>query len=52
MYSELTKIDEIADACEIKCYILDVNEELKHAEKKIIKLETIDYNIGTIVEWQ
>lgn len=52
MYSELTNLGEIADACEIKCYILDVSEELKHAEKKIIKLETIDYNIGTIIEWQ
>jgi len=52
MYSELCNLGEIAAACEIKCYICAVDEELKHAEKKLLKLETIDYNINSIVSWQ
>lgn len=52
MYSELLDLNEIAAAEEIKCYILCVVDELKHAEKKLVKLETIEYNIGTIISWQ
>ena len=52
MYQELCALNEIAAAEEIKCYISCVDEELKHAEKKLIKLETIEYNIGTIISWQ
>lgn len=52
MYSELHNLGEIAAADKIKCYVRGVTEELKHAEKKWIKLETIDYNIGSIVSWQ
>ena len=52
MYKELCDIGEVAAAMKIKCYIYDVSEELKHAEKKLIKLETIDYNINTIISWQ
>lgn len=52
MYKELHEIGEIASAEEIKIYILDVDDELKHAEKKLIKLETFGYDISVIVEWQ
>lgn len=52
MYQELCGLGEVAAANKIKCYICDVDEELKHAEKKIIKLETLDYNISTIISWQ
>ena len=52
MYQELVAINEIAAAEKIKCYILDVTEELKHAEKKIIKLESLGYDINTIIKWQ
>lgn len=51
MYKELCNLGEVAAANKVKCYICDVDEELKHAEKKLIKLETIDYNIGTIISW-
>lgn len=52
MYTELCSLNEIDAANKIKCYICNVSDELKHAEKKLIKLETIDYNINTIVSWQ
>lgn len=52
MYKELENAGEIADAAKIKYYIQAVDEELIHIEKKIIKLESIDYNINTIISWQ
>lgn len=52
MYKELQELSEIAAASEIEKYILDVDDELKHAEKKLIKLETFGYDISVIVEWQ
>ena len=52
MYKELFEINEIAAANKINCYICDVDEELKHAEKKLIKLETLGYDIGNIISWQ
>ena len=51
MYKELCDLSEIAAANKIKWYICAVDDELKHAEKKLIKLETIDYNINTIIGW-
>ena len=52
MYKELDNLGEIAAANKIKCYICAVDLELKNAEKSLNKLETIDYNIGTIISWQ
>ena len=52
MYKELLNIDEVASANMLNELICDVDEELKHAEKKLIKLETIGYDIGNIVGWQ
>lgn len=52
MRRELITIDEIAAALELDKYILDVTDELKHAEKKLIKLETLGYDIGKVIDWQ
>lgn len=52
MHQELCTLGEVAAADEIKEYIRDVDDELKHAEKKFIKLESIEYNISTIIDWQ
>lgn len=52
MYQELCNLGEVAAATKIKWYICEVDDELKHAEKKMIKLETIEYNINTIIGWQ
>ena len=52
MYKALYDAGEIAAACILKEHICDVDDELKHAEKKMIKLETLGYDIGTIVGWQ
>jgi len=52
MRQELITIGEVAAALELDKYILDVTDELKHAEKKLIKLETLGYDIGKIIDWQ
>lgn len=52
MYKELCSLGEIAAANKIQYYILDVDDELKHAEKKLIKMETIAYNLDILIEWQ
>jgi len=52
MYKELININEIAAADCILCYINDVDDELKHAEKKLFKLEALGYDISTIIHWQ
>lgn len=52
MRLELQSIGEIAAALELDNYILDVSDELKHAEKQFIKLETINYDLPTIIDWQ
>lgn len=52
MYHELCGLNEIAAANEIKYYICGVDDELVHAEKKFIKLESLGYDIGSIINWQ
>ena len=49
MRHELTEINELDAAMQIDCYIRDVSKELCHVEKKIIKLETLGYDIGAII---
>ena len=49
--AELTALGEIAAGLYIDKLICEVSEELKHAEKSFIKMETIGYDIGTIVSW-
>lgn len=52
MRQKLYEIGEIAAALEIDKLIIDVSEELKHAEKQFIKLESIGYDLPTIIDWQ
>ena len=52
MRKELYEIGEIAAALYIDEYILDVTHELKHAEKVLLKLESIGYDMPTIIDWQ
>ena len=52
LYKELIDLDEIAAAKKFECYICDVDKELKQAEKELIKLETIGYDISLIIDMQ
>lgn len=49
---EAYTLGDVAAALEIDKLIKDVTDELKHAEKKFIKLETIGYDLPTIIDWQ
>ena len=49
---ELVAIGEAAAALKLDCYICDVSQELHNAEKELIKLETVGYDIVYITEWQ
>ena len=52
MRQELTAIGELAAAMEIDCYICDVSKELCHAEKKLLKLESLGYDMQDIMEME
>lgn len=52
MRKELYILGEVAAALFLDEYILDVTHELKHAEKVLLKLETIGYDAPTILDWQ
>ena len=52
MRQELCSIGEFAAALFLDHYINDVTKELSHAQKKLIKLETVGYDIIKIIEWQ
>ena len=52
MRQELCNIGEVAAALYIDKYILDVTKELCHAQKKLVRFETIGYDIIKIIEWQ
>ena len=52
MRQELYSAGEVAAALFIDKYILDVTHELKHAEKVYLKLESIGYDLPTIIDWQ
>lgn len=49
MYKELMEMGEVAAAEKIMCYVKDVDCELKCAERKHINLESIGYDLSTIV---
>lgn len=51
MRNELAAIGEIDAAIKIDEYICDVSKELSHAEKKLLRLETVGYDIVHIIEW-
>ena len=52
MYIELTNLREVAAAIEIQKYISDVDEELSDAQKELLNLEAIGYDLELIVDWQ
>ena len=52
MYQELMNIGEIASALFIKCYVCDVDKELKKAEKYQLMKEAVNYDIGHIISEQ
>ena len=52
MRQELMQIGEVAAALYIDKYICDVNKELRHAQRKLIYLETINYDLITIMSEQ
>jgi len=52
MRQELYNIGEVAAASFIDIYIEDVTKELCHAQKKLVRFETIGYDIIKIIEWQ
>ena len=52
MRCELAELNEIAAALHIDQYILDVDNELKDAQKKLMRLETINYDLVEITNWQ
>lgn len=49
MYQELIAIKEVAAATYLQKYIYDVNEELCHAQKELLKLETLNYELSSII---
>lgn len=49
MRQELTNINEVDAAMQLDHYICDVSKELCHAQKKFLKLETLGYDINTII---
>lgn len=49
MYNELINIGEVAAADQIGHYICNVDCELKHAERKHIELESVNYDLPTII---
>lgn len=52
MRQELYSIGEVDAAIYLDKYIEDVSEELSHAEHQLLMLETINYDIVQIIEWQ
>ena len=51
-YTELIELGEIALAMFIKCYMCDVEKELKCARRMNIDLKSIDYDMSVIVPEQ
>lgn len=49
MRSELAALNEIDAAMQLDCYICNVSKELSHAQKKLIKLETLGYDISAVI---
>ena len=52
MRTELCNIGEIAAALYLDKYICDVTKELCHAQKKLLKYETLGYDINHIIDQQ
>lgn len=52
MRHELMNLGEVAAALHIEKYLQDVDKELSHAQKKLIKLETVNYDWTYIIDQQ
>ncbi len=52
MQQELENLHEVSAALYINNFILDVTKELRQAEKHLIELESINYDMTKIIEWQ
>lgn len=52
MYKELMDINEVASACKVKCLIMDVDCELKKAERYLLNKAAINYDINSIISEQ
>ena len=50
--NELYTLGEVAAALNLDKYIVDVDKELRHAERKLLALETIGYDIIAIMDEQ
>jgi len=48
--NELYTLGEVAAALNLDKYIVDVDKELRHAERKLLALETIGYDIIAIMD--
>lgn len=51
-YCELCEHKQIAAACKVKALIADVDMECKEAERLLLKLQAIDYDMPTILLMQ
>lgn len=52
MHHALCDLNEFAAVNKIDEYLYKVDDELIHAEKKFIKLETLGYDVNTLINWQ
>ena len=52
MRQELIALNEIDAALELDKYIRDVSKELHFAEKSLLNLESINYDMSLIIDWQ
>jgi prolyl oligopeptidase PreP (S9A serine peptidase family) len=52
MRQELVNIGELAAADQLEKYLKDVSDELEQAEKYLIELEAIGYDMVTIIDHQ
>ena len=52
MYLELTNLREIAAAIQVEKLIQDVDDELHKAQKELLDLEAIGFDLTLIIDWQ
>lgn len=51
-YTELVELGDVASACEIKCLVKDVSEELGNARQQMLLLDMVDYDLNVIYDEQ
>jgi hypothetical protein len=52
MYKELMELDEVASACKVKKLVMEVDYELKKAERYWLNKEAMGWDMTAIVEEQ